>query len=569
MSVFSRRLASCNPDRTTWRKRTWLFVSYDQLSDRLGPLADLPPASVGIVLVECEAKAARRPYHKQKLALLLANLRHFALEQATRGVAVKYLYDRTGYANALRTAITEVGPLTMMEAAERELRHELAPVVATGGLRVVAHAGWLTTQAEFKQFCGDAAPWRMDVFYRGARRARGVLMESGMPVGGKFSFDTENRQPWRGQPPAPTPPTFAVDEITAEVCALVETRFASHPGQLTPAAIPSTIEDAEAAWHWALRQALPEFGPYEDAMSTRSSTLFHTLISPLLNLHRLTPARVVADVERAKIELQSKEGFIRQVLGWREFVHHVHVATDGFRALAPVAKSGDDAAGDAGYARYRGGRSAPPLAAELRGAAPARLGAGSALPPAYWGAASGLRCLDHVVADVWRTGHSHHITRLMVLGNIASLLDVSPRQLTDWFWIAYIDAYDWVVEPNVLAMATFATGDVMTTKPYIAGSGYIDRMSDFCKGCQFAPKTTCPLPTLYWAHLDRNQAALAGNHRMAVPLAAVRKRTAAQRAAASATFAAVTATLARGEALAAPAGEPRKAQAPRRRKSGS
>ena len=561
MSVFSRRLAACNPDRTTWRARTWLFVPYDQLTDRLGPLAELAPAAAGVVLVECEAKAARRPYHKQKLALLLANLRHFALEQAIRGVAVLYLHDRVGYANALRTAIAEVGPLTMMEAAERELRHELVTVVATGGMRVVAHAGWLTTQAEFQAFCGDAPPWRMDAFYRGARRARGVLMKGDAPLGGKFSFDSENRQPWRGEPPAPVPLTFAVDEVTEEVCALVATHFASHPGQLNPAAIPATAEDAEAAWRWAVHHALPSFGPYEDAMSTRSPTLFHTLISPLLNLHRLTPARVIADAERARIELQSKEGFIRQVLGWREFVHHVHVATDGFRTLAPAATSGDDAAGDAGHARYRGARSAPPMSPELRGAAPARLGSGKALPAAFWGTPSGLRCLDHVVADVWRTGHSHHITRLMVLGNIASLLDVSPRQLTDWFWIAYIDAYDWVVEPNVLGMATFAIGDVMTTKPYIAGSGYIDRMSDFCKGCQFKPKTTCPLPTLYWAHLDRNSAALAGNHRMAVPLAAVRKRTSDQRAAAAATFSAVTATLQRGEALAAPAAPARKQRA--------
>lgn len=549
MSVFSRRLAACNPDRATWRARTWLFVPYDQLTDRLGALAQLAPSTVGIVLVECEAKAARRPYHKQKLALLLANLRHFALEQATRGVAVMYLYDRIGYANALNSAVAEVGTVTMMEAAERELRHELAPIIAAGRLRVVPHEGWLTTPEEFRRFCGDA-PWRMDAFYRGARRARDILIERGGPVGGKFSFDAENRKAWRGEPPAPEPPTFAVDEVTAEVCALVATRFADHPGDLTPGTIPATAKDAEASWRWALRHALPCFGPYEDAMSTRSSTLFHTQISPLLNLHRLTPARVIADAIRAPIELASKEGFVRQVLGWREFVHHVHVATDGFRTVADVATSGDDAAGDAGHARYRG-RDTTPLPPALRGAAPAQLGAGNPLPAAYWGAPSGLRCLDHVVADVWRTGRSHHITRLMVLGNIASLLDVSPRQLTDWFWIAYVDAYDWVVEPNVLAMATFAT-DVMTTKPYVAGSAYIDRMSDFCKGCQFAPKTTCPLPALYWAYLDRNSAALAGHHRMDLPLAALRKRTPAQRAAAATTFATVTATLGRGDALAAP-----------------
>ena len=180
------------------------------------------------------------------------------------------------------------------------------------------------------------------------------------------------------------------------------------------------------------------------------------------------------------------------------------------------------------------------------------------VPAVFWGAASGLHCLDSVVADVWRTGHSHHITRLMVLGNIATLLDVSPRQLTDWFWIAYIDAYDWVVEPNVMGMATFGLGNLMTTKPYVAGSAYIDRMSDYCKGCQFAAKTTCPLTSLYWAYLDRHLPQLADNPRMFLPLASLRKRTAAQRAGAAATFAEVSSTLQRGAKLAVPATVKRK-----------
>jgi len=193
-------------------------VPYDQLTDQLGALAQLVPSAVGIVLVECEAKAARRPYHKQKLALLLANLRHFALEQAMRGVAVMYLYDRIGYANALRTAVAEVGTLTMMEAAERELRHELAPLVAAGSVRVDPHAGWLTTHEEFRGFSGDA-PWRMDAFYRGARRARDILIERGvgrsaassrsMPKIGNPGAANHPRQLRRPLQSTRSPPRFA------------------------------------------------------------------------------------------------------------------------------------------------------------------------------------------------------------------------------------------------------------------------------------------------------------------------------------------------------------------------
>jgi deoxyribodipyrimidine photolyase-related protein len=455
------------------------------------------------VLVESAGKAGRRPYHKQKLALLLTNMRHFALEQATRGVAVLYLHHEHGYLEALRQAVAQVGPLSMMEAAERELRHELAPMVASGEVVVTPHQGWLTTAAQFTEFCGSEPPWRMDSFYRGARRALDVLMEKGKPLGGRFSFDGDNREPWKGTPVPPLPPVFAVDEITAEVCEMVRTTYASHPGTLTLNRLPATAADAQSLWQWALQYALPMFGPFEDAMSTTSTTMFHTLISGLMNLQRLLPARIVADTLAADIALPSKEGFVRQILGWREFVHHVHVATDGFRSLAATVDGN---------------------------AQPAFLGLGVDLPAAFWGGVnSGMNCLDSVVKDVWDTGYSHHITRLMVLGNIATLLDVSPRQLTDWFWVAYTDAYDWVVEPNVLGMATYSVGDVMTTKPYVAGSAYIDRMSDYCKGCAFAPKTTCPLTAMYWAFLDRNLAALDGNQRMLMPLAAVRKRTEEQR----------------------------------------
>jgi deoxyribodipyrimidine photolyase-related protein len=262
-------------------------------------------------------------------------------------------------------------------------------------------------------------------------------------------------------------------------------------------------------------------------MSSRSRNLFHTRISPLLNLQRLGARRVIDDVLAMSLPLASKEGFVRQVLGWREFVRHVHDATDGFRVVRGEVQP-----------TTRGSSSI------------SSLGANRPLPAAYWGGArSGLRCLDEVVASVWQDGMSHHITRLMVLSNIATLLDVSPRELTDWFWAAYIDAYDWVVEPNVLGMGTFAAGDLMTTKPYVAGAAYIDRMSDFCGGCRFDPKTTCPLTPLYWAFLGRHRSTLARVDRMKLPVLSEAKRSEAQRARDADIFTRVSAALTRGEEL--------------------
>lgn len=530
--------------------RRWLFVPYDQLTDAVGPLAREPPESCGVVVVECPEKAERRPYHKQKLALLLSNLRHFAIEQGKRGIAVRHVVAES-YAAALEPLAAELGKIEVMRPAERELRAELAPLVEGGKLALLPHEGWLSTSADFDE-SQAGPPWRMDAFYRHVRRKLDILMERGKPIGGRFSFDTENRQPWKGEPPAPTPPTFVVDPITEEVCDLVRERMARHPGTLTPDRIPSTAADAERVWAWALAECLPTFGPFEDAMSARSRGLFHTQISSLLNLHRLTPRRVVDDVAHdTRIPLASREGFVRQVLGWREYMHHVHEATDGFRVVAGAAQPSARSPGDGSYGAWSGTPWPTPVGGD-GGSLASHLGAARPVPPAYWGAASGLRCLDTVVGSVWDEGYSHHITRLMILSNLAMLLDVSPRALTDWFWVAYVDAYDWVVEPNVHAMGTFGVGDLLTTKPYIAGSAYIDRMSDFCEGCRFDPKTTCPFPSLYWAYLGRHAEALGSVQRMRLPLVAESRRSTTQRRNDAATFEHVSAELGEGRELHPP-----------------
>jgi len=499
-SVFRAALQAAQPIDDGGR--TWLFVAYDQLNDQLGPLATLDPADAGIVLVESLEKSQRRPYHQRKLALVLANLRHFAVEQAQRGVAVHHVVTEGGYAEALRAVARERGPLRMMRAAERELRDELQPLVDTGLLLVEDHTGWLTTAADFARAGGPEGPWRMDGFYRAVRQRTGWLMDTdGHPFGGKYSHDADNRKRWPGDPPEPLPPRFEASDIKAEVVALVRQRFAHHPGEVHAEELPATAADAAMLWSWALGSCLHHFGPFEDAMSASHRRLFHTKVSELLNLHRLRPQQLVDDVlAHDELPLSSREGFLRQVAGWREFVRHVHEATDGFRRLT------DDGT---------------PTPNALQSHEP--------LPDVFWGAPSGLACLDGVVADVWRDGWSHHIPRLMVLSNLATLLDVSPRELTDWFWVAYADAYDWVVEPNVLGMGTFAAGDVMTTKPYVSGANYLHKMSDYCAGCAFHPKKTCPITPMYWAFLNRKRPFLEGNRRMNLPLASAARRSDAQR----------------------------------------
>lgn len=520
MSVFRQQLAaalSAQHQAADPQSRRWLYVPYDQLSDGIGPLSRLPPESVGIVLIETRHKPARRPYHKQKLALLLTNMRHFALEQARRGVAVRYLHGDAPYAEFLRQQAAELGPLECMDPAERELRAELQPLFDQGLLERIPHEGWLSREADFAK--AGKGPFRMDAFYRHLRKRTGILMQDGKPVGGRFSFDGDNREPWRGDPPAPEPPSFPSDPIKEEVLALVSEHFAHHPGRLDGTQIPGTLAQARSLWAWAQRACMTHFGPFEDAMSTRSRGLFHTRISPLLNLHRLLPAQVLSDALTLDIPLNSKEGFVRQLLGWREFVRHIHRVTDGMR-------------------RFQGQALSDPLSRS------------APLPPGYWeGAPTGLECLDREVAAVWETGWTHHIPRLMVLANIATLLDVDPWALSDWFWVGFIDAFDWVVEPNVVGMGSFGVGELMTTKPYVSGANYIHKMGDACAQCAFHPKKTCPLTPMYWAFLARHRALFSENHRMNIVVSSLGRRSVEKQAEDQRVFEVVHAALQAGERL--------------------
>lgn len=527
-TIFRAELAKWN---TSPKNRRWLYVPYDQVTDKLGPLSREPAENLGIILVENVWKPGRRPYHKQKLAFILSNLRHFAIEQAKRGVSVLHIAIDGPYSDGLRQVLPTVGgKIHMMRAAERELRIDLQPLVDEGSLIILPHEGWLTTSRDFVDATNLSPPWRMDAFYRKTRQKQNILMLDNKPIGGKYSFDAENRQRWSGLPAAPVLPSYPVDPIKKEVGELIEKHFSSHPGVLDLDKVAATASDAHHLWSWAKEHALPLFGPYEDAMSVNSSNLFHTHVSTLLNICRLLPRDLINDVlELEKISLASREGFIRQILGWREYMRHIHEATDGFRKLPGVENSQAEKPGDGGYELWAGKPwlTASKVAQDNSidgGACPSYLEAHNPLPPAYWGAKSGLNCLDRVVEGVWKEGYSHHITRLMVLSNIAALLDIEPRQLTDWFWVAYTDAYDWVVEPNVLVMGTYSVGDIATTKPYISGAAYINKMSDFCQSCKFDPAKNCPLTPMYWAYLERHREKLSSNFRLQMPYNSLSKR---------------------------------------------
>jgi deoxyribodipyrimidine photolyase-related protein len=528
MASFADQIALHFPTGKDIKSRRWIYIPYDRYTDRTGPLTEQSPAETGIVIVESIAKALRRPYHKKKLVVLISNMRHFALEQAAKGVKVLYHFSPQSHGQALLQLqqTHSLPPLTVMSPAERELRLDLAQAQAQhDGLKldIVEDTTWVSTTQDFTDTYGPykhGKSYVMDRFYRRMRQKTGILMQNAKPVGGQFSFDAENRNPYKGQIPIPGPPAFPPDAITREVIAFVEETYGHHFGTTADFDLPCTQADCDAMWQFALKNLLPTFGPYEDAMRDDELQLFHSKTSVILNLGRVLAIDLIRDVEEAadkgQIPLASAEGFIRQLLGWREFMRHLHEQTDGYRLL-------------------RGHIPDEPPQRPIRSeitidaATPSALGAALPLPAAYWGVPSGLHCLDTVVKQVVHEGWSHHITRLMVLSNIATLCGFSPRQLTDWFWFAYIDAYDWVVETNVLGMATYADGGLTATKPYVSGAAYINRMSNYCGHCQYDPKKStgpgsCPFTALYWTFLERNENVLGNNFRMQMPYTTLHRK---------------------------------------------
>jgi deoxyribodipyrimidine photolyase-related protein len=485
--------------------KRWVWLPYDQQQPShplLDPAVHGPREDTAVVFIETAAKPARRPYHAHKLVLLMASQRHRALALAEAGHPVVVHFSEGWYDRAL-AEVRERWRFDRLEAcspAEAEVR---LPVAALPWVHLQPNPFFITDRNFWRRVFPKPGRRLMETFYRAARRETGLLMQGAKPVGGVWNLDHENRKPWRGEPPVPPRPVFAPDAVTREVMDLVRTRYPGSFGRVDGFDWPVTPADAERAADHFFDHLLPHFGPYEDALHAHEPALFHSLLSASIHLGHLDPRTLCQRAEAAYHEgrapLASVEGFVRQLLGWREFMRQVY---EEHRDL---------------YADTNALQATLPL------------------PDWYWGRPSGLNCLDTTVRQVIERGHSHHITRLMVLSNVANLLGVDPHALNEWFWFAYVDAYDWVVTPNVVGMATFADGGLFITKPYVSSGKYIQRMGpSLCAGCRFDPKQAtgddaCPLNPLYWDFIGRNADRLAKVPRMLLPLKAHAQLAPAQR----------------------------------------
>jgi len=476
---------------------TLRLVLGDQLSESLAGLRDLDPAADTVLMAEVEAECTYVRHHKQKIALVLSAMRHFGQALAALGTRVRYVrLDDPANTGSLEG---EVG------RAVRELRPDRVVVTHPGEWRLLeAMRGWeealalpvdileddrfLCSVHEFRRWAAGERQLRMEFFYRAMRRTHGVLMEAdGAPLGGAWNFDRENRAPLRRLPPVPPRPVVEPDETTRGVMALVERRFPGHFGALEGFGWPVTRAQAVRALEDFVGRRFPGFGLHQDQMAAGEPFLFHALVSTSLNLGLLLPWEVCAAAEAAyragHVPLAAAEGFVRQVLGWREYVRGVYwLRMPGYRALNALEAS-------------------------------------RPLPGFFWTGETRMNCVRQVVRQTRDHAYAHHIQRLMVTGNFALMAGLHPDAVNEWYLIVFADAYEWVELPNVHGMALHADGGLMGSKPYAASGAYINRMSDYCRGCAYdvrevAGEGACPFNSLYWDFVARHRDRFAANPRM-------------------------------------------------------
>lgn len=481
---------------------TTVWILGDQLTAGHAALRGHERRDTRVLLVESQARARRLPYHKQKLVLVWSAMRHFADELRAAGWQVDFRAEAPTYRAALEAHVRRFRPrrLRLMDPAEAGAGARLAATARAAGIadvEVVANDMFLSDAASFARWASGRKTLLLESFYRDMRRRTGLLMDGRTPAGGRWNFDADNREV---PPPGHVFPEilrFPPDAETRRVMRLVARDFPDHFGTLDGFAWPVTRADAERFRDDFLEHRLDLFGPYEDAMVRGERALYHSLLSPLLNLGLLAPLDLCRRAEKrwrqGRARLSSVEGFVRQVVGWREFVLRV------YRHDMPD------------YARSNA------LAADLP------------LPRFYWDAETDMACVREAVQTLLADGINHHIQRLMITGNFALIAGVHPQAVNDWYWLAYADAYEWVVTPNVLGLSLWADGGRIATKPYAASANYVNKMSDHCRDCAYDHRTAvgeraCPFNALYWDFLARNRERLAGNLRMRLPLAALARR---------------------------------------------
>jgi deoxyribodipyrimidine photolyase-related protein len=475
----------------------------DQVSLGLATLDDLDPGRDTVLMMEVMQETTYVRHHKQKIVLVLSAMRHFADVLRQRGVSVDYVKldapDNTGsLTTEVQRAVARHKPcrIVVTEPGEWRVQALVEDWASLNGTPVEVRPDdrFFASRARFAAWARGRRSWRMEHFYREMRREHGILMEGAQPAGGVWNYDPANRKRLPARTIPPVRLRFRPDAITREVMALVECRFADHFGRLEDFGWPVTRADAMLALDDFMAHGLPSFGDYQDAMKAGAPFLFHSLLAPALNLGLLSPREVCRAAEAAwrlgTAPLNAVEGFVRQILGWREYVRGV------YWTLMPD------------YAD----RNA--------------LDATRTLPAFYWTGETAMRCLREAIGGTARYAYSHHIQRLMVTGNFALLAGVAPREIERWYLAVYADAFEWVEMPNTLGMAVFADGGQMASKPYAASGAYIDRMSNFCSGCAYDVKqkigpNACPFNYLYWAFLIRQKDRLSGNPRLAMPYRAL------------------------------------------------
>jgi len=504
-------------EQPRWRRVA--LVLGDQLWEGNPALADLDPAHDGVLLIEAPGEAQRVWSHQARTALFLSTMRHFSARIAGRWPLRHVRIDDPSMADApdllqrLERCLAQhqAQTLVLCEPGEWHIEQALPALCARLGvaLQQRADSHFVVSRAAFARWAEGRKEWRMEHFYRLQRKQHQVLMDGAEPVGGQWNFDADNRKAYPAAGPGwiPEPARFAPDAITREAMADVARLFPDHPGSLEHFAWPVTPEQAEEALQRFIDERLLGFGAYQDAMWNNTPFGWHSLLSVALNLHLIDPMTVVRRVEAAwrergseQLPLASVEGFVRQVLGWREFIRGVYW-TD-----MPGLKQ----ANHFGFERP--------------------------LPRWYWSGDTHMACQRDAIGQTLRHGYAHHIQRLMVTGQFALLAGLSPQAVADWYLAVYVDAVEWVELPNVAGMALYANGGRFTSKPYVASGQYIARMSNHCKSCRYRPDRAtgddaCPMTTLYWAFLDQFEAQWAAHPRTALMVKNLQRLSAEQRGA--------------------------------------
>jgi deoxyribodipyrimidine photolyase-related protein len=493
--------------------RNLIIILGDQLNVNSAAFDDFDPKLDAIWMAEVAQESTKVWNSKPRTTVFLSAMRHFRESLRARGWKVCYR-ELTGtgghwqgasgaskssssesFTAALSESTARLKPekWIMIEPGEWTVREEICEAAAAGGIPLDMRDDrhFLCSHAEFETHAKGRKQLRMEFFYREMRQRHDVLMENGKPVGGAWNFDSENRKSFGkdGPPLHRSPRRFEPDAITRKVIAVVNERFVNHPGSLADFDWPVTAEDAEIAMDDFIAHRLAEFGDWQDAMWTTEPWLFHSRLSVAMNLKLLDPRKVIAAAEnewkQGRAPLAGVEGFIRQILGWREYVRGIY-----WQQM--------------------------PHYVELNA-----LGADQPLPPFYWTGETDMACLRDALGQTLKLGYAHHIQRLMVTGLYALMFGVRPREVHEWYLAIYVDAVEWVELPNTLGMSQHADGGLMASKPYIATGKYIQRMSNYCAGCRYDPAesigpTACPFTTLYWDFLLQHEPAMRKNQRMAM-----------------------------------------------------